>query len=187
MNNHLPASETQVFTNPIPIAVGHGPVTLSVRLLNRGPMQAKHTVQHRRLSGAEQPAFCKVGNVAECVFALLTGVYGRRWADWFLERWLGLQRQGCEGGCRFIVSDVRMTHRDVAVIHKRALRTATARRNHIAVTSYACSQARCLTSASGNNAGLNYEPTPCPSLTHPPPLKLPPKPQRGPLTAAPPR
>ena len=98
MNNHLPASETQVFTNPIPIAVGHGPVTLSVRLLNRGSMAVRHAVQHRRLNAVEEPQFCKVGNVAECGFALLTGVYGRRWADWFLEQWRGLQREGGEGG-----------------------------------------------------------------------------------------
>lgn len=76
MNNHLPASETQVFTNPIPIAVGHGPVTLSVRLLNRGSMAVRHAVQHRRLNAVEEPQFCKVGNVAECVCAVLTGVSG---------------------------------------------------------------------------------------------------------------
>lgn len=88
---------------------------------------------------------------------------------------MAFSAKGVKAGCRAPLSDVRMTQQDVAVLPKRALRSATARRNHIAVTSYACSQARCLTSASGNNAGLNYEPTPCPSLTHPPPLKLPPK------------
>ena len=127
-----------MLTHPTSIAVGHGPLALSVRLWKRGAVEVDTSVQSRRLNAAEEPQLCKAANSAERICVRSRRVSGA-FRGLIFRGGVASSAKGAKACYRFTVRDKLATQQYVGVAHKRASRSITARKNHIAVTSYACS------------------------------------------------